>query len=297
MHHAASVSRWLILAVLTSGCGKSAKECRTEAEALGKLLAEADTEPSLLQVPANVVLPSRTDLPRRELSYAPAVNLTATAITYQGQQLAGPEDLRERLAAARANVEDDIARGRFHGERPHPELVYFLIDEATPWLRVVDTVKVAGEAGMRAPAFVFATPITSKPPPRAPIDDKLDAIIASEDASNKAIELARIMSTEVEDCPALMKAFGAVASEESKSKAQVLIEAIPPALIDCGCNVHMANFRSAMWRVLANPNPTRVVAFDPAAVRQTIALPAGTLWREASKRFTAELKFAELVAN
>lgn len=59
----------------------------------------------------------------------------------------------------------------------------------------------------------------------------------------------------------------------------------------------MGNLRSAMYRVLANPRPTRLLAFDPAAPKTRIALPADTRWEVASKKFGLELRDAELAVE
>jgi hypothetical protein len=52
-----------------------------------------------------------------------------------------------------------------------------------------------------------------------------------------------------------------------------------------------------MWRLLANPEPTRVIAFDAAPAERTIALPGGTPWSEASRSLTAATTSAGLVVK
>lgn len=103
------------------------------------------------------------------------------------------------------------------------------------------------------------------------------------------------MRKEIASCPSLQKTFGAVGGEESGDKAEMLIAGLGEGLVGCDCKLSIPNLRSVMFRILHNPNPTTAIVFDPAAALTQIALPATTTWADASKRFTADLKNAELV--
>jgi hypothetical protein len=175
--------------------------------------------------------------------------------------------------------------------------VAFVFDKATPWSQVVAAVAAAAKAGLGSPAFAFSAPAQTAPPPRAPVDEKLDAIFNDTDPANKATGLAKVMSEEIKECQQLNEVFGSVAAVEPDDKAKTIIAAIPPALIACKCQVHLGNLRSAMYRVLANPRPTRILAFDPAAPKTRLALPADTTWEVASKKFGAALRNAELAVE
>lgn len=271
----------VLLVAILGGCGERAASCRTDAEALGRLLATADTEPPAFMKGPGVV--TRTDLPKQTLRTGPIVYVGVDATSYRGEVVRDDEldalvELAARLDASHRAALD--------------ERIYFVIDGAAPWRRVVETVRVAVEAGWRAPAFVFRAP-PAKSPPGVPLDDQLDS-------SKPAPPLrapAERAGSQLAGCPALVAAFDATGRDElarpGESKADALIRAIPPALIDCKCDVPMADLRAALWRMFANPDPSRAILLDPAAPAQRIALPAATPWSTASARFTATTKNVE----
>jgi hypothetical protein len=212
--------RCLVVLLIVAGCGKSKQACQTEAHALGSLLAAADVSGSMISVDKDVQLVERGDLPDAQPRYAPVVNVGATT-TYQGQAVTTPE-LAARLAAAHARIVEDLDQGRFpRRDPPDPRELNFVIDAKTPWPRVVETVAAATQAGMTAPVFVFASPVTAKSPPRAPIDRELDAITTSHDG-NVATKLADVTSRLVKGCPSMIRVFGQVASTEAPDKARFI---------------------------------------------------------------------------
>jgi hypothetical protein len=139
------------LAALGAGCRGRAKEgdeggsdCRTRAEALGALLAATPHEVSVFMVEAGHQLVVRTDLgPPPELPYAPVVVVGASGTTFQGEPVATPADLLERLRAVHADAEG--ASGRRGGV--DPARLYFQIDRSATWRRVVDAVDAGRAAG------------------------------------------------------------------------------------------------------------------------------------------------------
>jgi hypothetical protein len=288
------------LVVLVAACGgKSTEECRAEATAVGDLIVEAAREPpSLIWLDDGVRLVTRTDLPlRRDWHMGPRVTVTPTALTFGDEVMADASALAARSREMVAKLADDIAAGRVRAEWiKQPRLVYVLVDPATPWERVVMAVNALAEGGLTAPTFLFEQPSALKPPPRARIDDKLDAALKAE-PSERATEFAKLAKQVVEGCEPLRKEFGAVAAVEGEDKAMRLAKAIKPALIACECRIDVPNLRSVMFRLLHVPRPVRGVSFSPDAIKDTIALPAATTWAEASKRFTPALANAELIAK
>lgn len=292
--------RALLVAALAAceGGAKSEGECRTEANAVGDLLVAAAKEtPSPFEIADGVKLVTRTDLaPKRDLDRAPVITLTPTQIKLDDQVAADFDGLALGLRDRVAKLNDDIESGRVPAKWIHEKRrVYFAIDPATPWERVTAAVASAAAAELTAPAFVFEQPATVKPPPRAEIDAKLDALMKEEPA-NRASELAQLMSKVIDHCPALHKEFGAVASEET-DKAMTLSLAVAPALIACKCQVSIPNLRAVMFRILYVARPLRYVMFDPSAPKQTIELPRNATWAEANQRFTPTLTNAELIAR
>jgi hypothetical protein len=293
------VRRAIVLALLAACGGKSEEECRTEATALGDLLVEVAKEPgSMFVIPDDLPLVKRTDLPiRTDLSTGPTVTLTPASIKLGEDSVTDVAALGVRLADAYAKLQADLESGKL---RPtwvkEPRRVYFLIDPATPWERVVAAVGEANQAGLTAPGFVFEQPQTVTPPPRAPMDDKLDAVMKAE-PSERASEVAKLASKLVDKCAPLKDSFGRVAGVEGENKAMVIARSVKPSLVACKCGVDVPALRAVLFRVMFVPRPPRVITFDPSGGKQPIALPKTTTWAEASKRFTPTLKNAELIAN
>ena len=281
----------LMLAACSGGSGMPAGQCRREAEALVASLHAVDSGPSPLWIPPEVELVPRPDLGKDVPADAPTLVVGVDAIRLQGMQVATYE-LRERLLALRAQALDDAAR---HPERagPTPDTVVLVIDRRARWSRIVDAWQIARAAGLRAPVLVFGAPVTVTPPPRAPIDDALDAILRS-DSGQRAAELAALVSREVKSCPSLVRLFGAIASDDGTSKSQTLIDGMAPALVECRCRVNLANLHSVFWHVLADTHPVTTLALDPAAPETVIGLPATATWADAAAHFTPGLGNPEL---
>jgi hypothetical protein len=265
----------LLLAVAACSKGPSAAECRAEAEAFGRLLRDADVEASPFET-RGIELVARHDLPRRRLDDGAPTLTVGRKLRLDASELQR-DQLPHKLGIARD------ARELYHERsRPDPRRIYLLFDHATPWRDVVELVAIAASQNYDAPAFVFRAPTTVQRPPRTALDDQLDALL-DKNASDLATEIARLMGQLVEKCPSMVRQFGHVASEGG-DRARFLVEQIPQALIDCGCDVPMPDFKVAIWRVLVNDQPTRAILTDPSAPVRRLALPATTPWSEASKQ-------------
>lgn len=260
----------------------TAASCATEADALAASLRTAESGAWFV---SEVALVDRPDLSPGAPSDVPVLELGVADTRFEGQAL-GPAALRERLAAVYGKRDE---RHALEPDRPDPSLVGLYIDGRVDWSRVVEAWQAAHDAGMRAPVFVFAaTPPT--PPPRAPIDDELDAIPDGQRASG----YAELLTREIATCPALVRVFDQLATEPGDDKPRQVIDAVGPALVACRCAVDIPGLRAVLWRVLIAPRPVTSLAFDPAAPAATLALPAGTPWSVASARFTPDLRNATL---
>jgi hypothetical protein len=275
----------LVLAAAACGGGKDPGVCRREAHELGELLATIGQDmPAFYAGDATLV--TRADIPPVWPGYGPMIVLTADEATYNGE----PFDSRE--AADRLASEREVAHMRAAGGRPvDDELVVLVIDEAARWADVARIAQTLHERGFRRPALAFArppSPVTR--PPRSKIDDELDAIIASDDASNKATRFAKLVEKVIKGCPPLGKAFGAVAAVDGESKAETIIRAIEPSLVKCNCNVDMPSFSSAMFRLLYVEKPQSFlrITLDPTAT--PLVLPPETLWRDANAKLTPDAR-------
>lgn len=263
---------WIMVgALLVGACGDGGKDpavCRREAAELSQLLSTMDHEVAVFLMPG-MTLVTRTDLPPTSFAYGRTVMIRPGGATVDGRPL------DESLTFDPG------------------DLVHVAIDEAASWEEVARTLVRLEELGVTRPALVFGkTPAPVTKPPRSTIDDDLDALMASEEAGNKATELARMMEKVVKGCAPLQEAFGAVAGVEGESKADTLIRSIEPSLVRCNCNLDVPAFRSIMFRVLYVEKPTSSFRITLDRGGAAIALSATTPWREAHARFSPEARVA-----
>jgi hypothetical protein len=272
--------RPVVLALTLVACGND-PSCKEYAKDLGTLLeAAAEEPPALIQIPDDMTVAEAHDMPATRLSVAPTVFVTKTTAKYQDHAYA-TEELGALLADAHAKIADDLASGRARPAWiPDPDLAYFVIDVAAPWPLVVASIEQASRAGFAHIGLVYAKKSTLTPPPRAPVDKRLDEILHAEDAGNKATELAKLVSDQVSSCPQLQKEFGSVASDDGDNRAMMMAKAVPPALVACECRVPMANFRSAMFRLMYVEKPIRVRQVTVGS-GDKLELPATALWADA----------------
>ncbi len=219
----------------------------------------------------DVTLVKRSDLRDAGTGKAIVVVANAEKVIAQGSLITGGDELR------------DLLERRRNGGATKDYALYLQLDRATPWSKVVELVDMAKRVGHKQLGFAFATDDKLTPPPRAPIDDRLDALRSGAPA-DRAVELSRLVEKLVEDCPALIREFGKVGAE-ADSKADAIIKALTPALIECKCNVDMPALRAVMWRVMAVEPNLKVLTFD-ATTGDRLALPAATTWEVASKRLS-----------
>lgn len=273
---------------LTLGCGKSKAKCQAEVAELMTYLRGLDMEGSLFYIGESMHLVARPGSPKPK-RYAPVVVMEAKQTSYQGQLIGDMADLGDRLSAANKRIREDIELGKVSKHNlPDPAELYFEIDGAVTWDRVAAAVAAAANAGFTHPSFVFAIPATAQPPPRTWVDDKLDEVRAkNKDGGNLATDVAKITKTVVDSCPALIKVYGRVGSEEGGSKAEMLVEGTGPAIIECGCDIDIPALRSAMYGILGNPHPTGAIAVQLDQAGKPIALATTTPWSEASKQLQA----------
>lgn len=275
--------RLIAPALVTLVACRNDPSCKQYAKDLGALLEQAAAEPpALIQIPDDMTLAEAPDLGASQESAAPTVYVTKTTATYQGRPYTSPE-LRTMLDEAHAKIADDIESGRVPAKYiPDPDLVYFVIDVAAPWPLVVASLEQASASGFSHVGLVYTKKSTITPPPRAGIDKRLDELVHSDDGANMATEVAKILSDQVSSCPQVQKEFGSVASDDGGNKAMMMAKAIPPALVACNCQVPMANFRSAMFRLIYVEKPIRVRHVSVGTPGgDKLELPANAVWADA----------------
>lgn len=262
----------------------AAATCTTEADALAASLRTAGLHGGAW-ASFDLALVPRPELTAEAPSDTPQLELGVDGTSFDGVVL-GPSELRDRLAAAYRRQEE---RRALEPDRPDPAVITLQIDGRVPWSRVVEAWRAAHDAGMRAPVFVFAAPAPT-PPPRAPIDDELDAL----PDGRRAAGYGELLARELAPCPALVRAFDQLATYLGDDRPRRQVDALARALVACRCAVDLPALRAVLWRVLVNPRPVTSLRFDAAAPATPLALPASMPWAEASTHFTPALRNATL---
>lgn len=268
--------RLLVLVAAVAGCGKSAAVCRQEAAQVDQLLHTMDTHRGVETRSVKLVL--RADLPISDDDWAPVIEL-------------GPDGARLEAAPAAAvpfPQAMEMVRVRFR-ERGAMTPVQLAIDQATPWSTVVamlDAMQVANEHRV---SLVFARPAsTVAPPPRTPLDDQLDQMLANAGPSERATRLAGEVSRLVKGCQSVMRLFGAVSPDARVSKEQLFVDGLAPALVACRCQCDVPALQSLMWRVMANRFPTTSRTLELGGETDELRLPGSTPWRDASRQIAVK---------
>ena len=262
-----------LVAILVGCKGKAA--CKADVDELMTFFRAMDHSMPLYFDGDGIKLVERTDLPRHQPSPT-AVIVIGKTIRWQGGEVS-LDKLGDRLADYRAWVMKSPRRG-------NPSEINLAIDVNAAWGDVVSVADVAFRSGFTHPAFGFGVPVTVKPPPRVAVDDELDKIKKEDAGGNRAVELANLMSDIVKSCKPLKKSFGAVGADEGGDKAQMLIDEMGPALLECNCDVDIPALRNVFFAVANNPHPATVIHVDLAKGGKAIALPAATPWSEAQKQ-------------
>jgi hypothetical protein len=281
-----TAARWLWIGsvmLLSGACGKSASECAAEAKAVGEYLTTMERTMDVVPLGDDWELVYRDDLPAPgdDVQLAPDVAVRPGVLRHQGTDLDAGE-LGEELAKARAMIVE-AASGRWPRRgRIDTELVYLVVDRATPWPEVVAASAAAREAGFTHQAFVLARHPKLPRPPRTSVDDRFDKLIASKPDSI-ATEAAKIAREITEPCPALTRLFGQVASEEAGDKAAYMANGVEAALRECSCAADPASVRSLMWQIVGTRRPIALVQLDIGVGGGTpVSLPPTATWADAA---------------
>lgn len=263
--------------------------CSNRADDLAAFLATIDTTEVPLPVePATLVV--RDDLAARPTTYAVAVKLLPDGVELQGRRIETRDDLADSLAEAHRRVTE--ARGP-----ADPTRIDLIVDRRATWDRVVAVFAAAHGAGFTRPAFVFASSRVLAPPPRTAIDDRLDEITRSANPSDRASQLAREVEKLVAKCEAIGELFGAVAGVEVDNKAQHILAGVRDAVVACHCRVDLDQLRSVLWRVIAIPEPKRLLAVEAAPDAPPLTAPATAIWADVAPRLDARASKLWLAVN
>jgi hypothetical protein len=209
---------------------------------------------------------------------ATGVTVTHDAISIDGRPVADANALAARLTEA-------------HRRDPAGNVVLF-IDRDAPTARIAIAAAGAIAAGARDVQVAVARPVPPlSPPPRSSVTDELAARATGAPSVSAAIAVADVLQRVDAECPALVRALRSPASRgATTSKAQGIIDALRPGLVECSCRIDLDALRSTLW-VLLGPGPN-----PPAGIVQVTlaaggdrgaAIATGATWADAAPALLA----------
>lgn len=253
-----------------AACGKSKETCQRESADLAAMFKSMDTRAGVAT--KFVKLVQRDDLPIIAGARGVVLELSAEGVRTSG--------------VSETPVEPEVALEQvlqsWRGEKSPPLLL--AIDAATPWRRVRSVLTSLEAKGLDDVGLVFSRkPMESTPPPRSAIDDELDAVEKS-DPADRAVKVAELATELVRDCDAVQKLFAGVGGGAPEDKAKIMMDGLPPALVECRCKCDVPSLKSLMHRLLVNRAPTTVIHLRLDATE--LALPDGALWSVAALKLS-----------
>jgi hypothetical protein len=259
------VRSFLILAALatTAHADKlTPEQCKTEAAALGKFLADTPHDKHPLLSQRGFALARRTDV-TTPVPMGPVINATRLETSVQGQLASSPADLKTLVGKHARGVKQ----------------VVVMLDVQVPWSRVVDIVAAVRNAKV-APVLVFQIETPAPKPPRSAYDD---AMAASSTYPPKPGQKSagRVLEELLAPCPALGTLL-ASARGEGVDRTKTILDGIAPALTKCSCSADLPSVRSWAWDLVVVQATAAAIVFDKPGT-ETLALPGDTLWGEATK--------------
>lgn len=250
------------------------EQCKVEATALGAFLAATPHTKHPLLSQRGFALARRTDL-TTPVPVAPVINASRLETSVQGV-----------LAKTRAELTKEVKKRK-------AKQAVLMIEQQTPWSRVVEIVEVVTAAGV-APIFVFEVELVVPQPPRSPYDDGIAASkVYPPKPGQKSSDT--VVAEVLAPCPALGKLFAAARGEGVVDRAKIIVEGAAAALTACACSTDLASARSFLWDLVVERRTARAIVFDQPATEK-LALPATTMWGEASKQLVPGKSYTFAVA-
>ena len=191
--------------------------------------------------------------------------------------------LRKRIETSL--IEDSLAARRSAaGLGPDPRKLYFVVDRAVRWDRMVPIVAAAHRAGFDVATFLFARTPATPPPPRTWVDDAFDRFDDFERLDGAyADEIGRVASA-VLTCDSFKE--GAHAGGDMPRSTYMILRA-PQQVVECNCDLDLAALRSFMWHLLGTAHPVTLLDLTLTPSATKLELPAATPWWDASARLSA----------
>jgi hypothetical protein len=295
---------WALVAVAAGACSSGpaapSREARRE---LATFLRTMDHELDLFWDRYAGHLALRPDLPSTAVSETHIevsethieVAIAPSELRVDGVPI-GAAALGERLAAARAQIEADLAR-RYTPDRELAglrERIWIVVDPAAAWRTVTEVVTTAAAAGFVEPLFVVARPPATPPPPRSAIDDGFDAARARGGQAAMAY-LSAARDRLLAACPDLQAALAV--DTGASDVAGGALERFAAAIETTSCRFDLAQVRSFVWCTAGNPYPHAVVAMRVTRDGAPLAMPGATAWRDAAAKIVPATEPVRFVAT
>lgn len=248
------------------------EQCKTEAAAIGKFLADTPHETSPL-FSRSFWLVKRTDLPAIPMPPDATVNADRRETGFQGH-----------LAANRAQLVK-LVKEYQRTSKTKPMRIYLRLSADLPWNRVVDIVEAARSTGYSELALLFEIDVPAAPPPRSKYDDDMAASKTYPPKPGQP-RSGDVMRAVLDPCPPLGKLFGQLRGEgmDNNSRAKLVIDGVSPALVSCACATDLPSVRSLFWEVVVVKTAITVLVLDAKAGKEPLAFPPDTMWADASKQ-------------
>jgi hypothetical protein len=266
--------RWMLVVSVVAGCGSSSgssgASCEARAADLAAWATTVDHTYGGGVMASDKLVENRDASPVIEFDGV-SVMVTHDAITIGARPASIAAEIAARIADARRLT-------RAGGE------VIVVVDRDAPIALVATAFEGIVAAGARDVKLAVARPVKAPlpPPPRSSVTEELEA--SDPDPAERAINLAKVMRRVIATCPAIATAF-TTPTPGVHSKAQHIIDALRPSLVECSCSIDLDAFRSTLW-VLLGPGahaPAGIVRVTIAtADERDAAIVTGTTWADAA---------------
>ena len=203
----------------------------------------------------------------------PAISLSATSLWLNNKVVSLPA-LQEQLLAERHSLLDLMPSLEQQVSSTH---LLLAIDQATPWQRIVEVLRIAETAQYRRGSFVFARPSRTFEPPTTKIDR---STLSASDPKDRWAAFDRYAAS----CTGLSKVI-----DRAPTLNADRVDGIRKALLECSCD-GIASIRSALWSLYQmNPQwgPTVVFSDGHDAPTLTINAPGSTTWHKVAPKLSA----------
>jgi hypothetical protein len=269
---------------LGGGCGGTspapngpspAQTCAERSRDVGSYLETMERDPAGLRLEPGWELPHRDDGRTTGPLVIPEVLVRSGELRYSGHSIRDVDSLRGYLDVAHKKIAEEA---QMRGLDLDVDRIALQIDRATPWAEVVAVSEATARTEFTHQYFVFARHPDTPPPPRTPIDDRIEQLLANDPYTR---EVADVVSEVFAPCPALVELqHQPLAPDEDRG--ELLIASAETALNECDCAADPEAVRSVIWQVVGSRHPINVVDVYVSEDAPQLAFAATARWADAA---------------